>query len=331
MDPSRGTPPAAPQRSDHDSTPAVLAAFGANLGIAVAKFVGFLFTGAASLLAEAVHSVADTSNQGLLLLGARRARRRPNVEHPFGFGRERYFWAFVVAVVLFTGGGLFALVEGEEKLRRPHTLESPLWAVGILLVAIVLEGFSLRTAVRRSRSTRNGRGWWSFIRRSKEPELPVVVLEDSGALLGLGFALAGVTLAHLTGNPRWDALGSIAIGVLLVTIALLLAREMKSLLIGESAAPEVVEAIRDGLGSIEGVEQVLDLRTGHLSPDEVLVVARVVVDPGARSVEEVLAHAEAAIRSQAPSVCLVYLQPEGRTSQATSSGTAPSRGSGGTA
>ncbi len=302
--------PSAPEPHGQESTKAILAAFAANLGIAIAKFVGFVITGAASLLAEAVHSVADTSNQGLLLLGARRARRQPNAEHPFGFGRERYFWAFVVAVVLFTGGGLFALVEGEEKLRRPHTLESPQWAVGILVIAILLEGFSLRTAVRESRGSRAGRSWWAFIQRSKAPELPVVVLEDSGALIGLVFALAGVTLAHVTGNPRWDALGSIAIGLLLVTIALLLAREMKSLLIGESADPEVVASIREAISATEGVHQVLDLRTSHLSPEEVLVVARVVVRHDGLPVEEVLDRAEAEIRRRAPAVSLVYLEPD---------------------
>jgi cation diffusion facilitator family transporter len=216
---------------------AIVAAFLANAGIAVAKFVGFAFTGAASMLAEAVHSVADTSNQGLLLLGGRRARRPATEQHPFGFGRERYFWSFVVAVVLFTAGALFALFEGEEKLRHPHELESAGWAVGILVVAVVLESFSLRTAVRESAHVKGEQSWWGFVRHAKVPELPVVLLEDVGALCGLVFALTGVGLAEVTGNPRFDALGSLAIGLLLAVIAIILAMEMKSFLIGEAAPP----------------------------------------------------------------------------------------------
>ena len=228
------------------SRTAIIAAFFANLGIAVAKFVGFFFTGAASMLAEAVHSVADTSNQGLLLLGERKARRRPTPEHPFGFGTERYFWAFVVALVIFTLGSLFALFEGEEKLRNPHELESAGWAVAILLLAIVFESFSLRTAVRESRHVKGDESWWAFIRRAKVPELPVVLLEDTGALIGLTFALLGVGLAEITGNARFDAAGSIAIGVLLGVIAMILVVEMKSLLIGEAASPAVTDRHRAG-------------------------------------------------------------------------------------
>jgi cation diffusion facilitator family transporter len=216
---------------------AVITAFAANLGIAVAKFVAFLFTGAASMLAEAVHSVADTGNQGLLLLGSARANRAPTPEHPFGYARERYFWSFVVAVVLFTLGSLFACYEGLQKLGHPHLLTSPEWAIGVLFAAIFFEGFAFRTAARAANPLRRGSSWWAFIRHAKSPELPVILLEDFGALLGLFFALMGVTLSLLTGDPRFDALGSIAIGLLLGAIAILLAVEMKSLLIGESAAP----------------------------------------------------------------------------------------------
>lgn len=254
---------------------AIVAAFLANLGIAIAKLLGFLATGAASLAAEAVHSLADAGNQALLLLGSKRARHGPTAEHPFGFGAERYFWSFVVAMVLFTAGGLFALIEAEEKLRRPHELSSPGWAIAILVVAFALESLSLRTAMAQARAEKGAGTWRDFIRDSKRAEVPVVLLEDSGALVGLVCALAGVVLATVTGNPRFDALGSLAIGVLLVAIAVTLATEMKSLLIGESADGETVRAVRSAIESDPEVEALLDLRTLQLSPDEALVTARI--------------------------------------------------------
>ncbi|HEX6311294.1 MAG TPA: cation diffusion facilitator family transporter, partial [Acidimicrobiia bacterium] len=257
---------------------AIAAAFVANLGIAIAKFVGFVFTGAASMLAEAIHSVADTGNQGLLFLGGARARRAPTPEHPFGYGRERYFWAFVVSVVLFTVGGLFAIYEGAEKLRHPHELESPAWAFVILGVAIVLEAFSFRTAVREASHVRERQGWWEFVRRSKSPELPVVLLEDLGAMLGLLFALAGVTLSVVTDEPRYDAAGSLAIGTLLVVIAIVLAIEMRSLLIGESASHRVQAEIRTVIEGAREVHRIIHLRTLHLGPDELLVAAKLDLD-----------------------------------------------------
>jgi len=218
------------------SKKAVLAAMAANAGIAVAKFVGFLLTASASLLAEAVHSLADTGNQALLLLGGKRARKEATPQHPFGYGRERYFWAFAVALVLFSLGGMFALYEGIQKFRDPHEVESLAIAIGILVFAILLEGFSLRTAVAEARHVKPTTvGWWTFIRTTKQPELPVVLLEDVGAETGLVLALGGVLMAHFTGDPRWDAVGSIAIGVLLIVIAIFLIIEMKGLLIGEAA------------------------------------------------------------------------------------------------
>jgi cation diffusion facilitator family transporter len=294
------------------STRAIAAAFLANLGIALAKFVAFAFTGAASMLAEGVHSVADTGNQGLLFLGGRRARKPATQQHPFGFGRERYFWSFVVAVVLFTAGGLFALLEGVEKLRHPHELESWEWAVCTLAVAIVLEGFSLRTAVRESQTVKGDLRWSAFIRHAKVPELPVVLLEDTGALLGLTFALVGVGLAEVTGNPRFDALGSVAIGILLGLIAFVLAVEMKSLLIGEAAAPDVQRRICEALESTPGVGRVIHLRTEHLGPDDLLVVAKIAVD-GAQPASETAAlidRAEAAVRTQVPEARLMFLEPD---------------------
>lgn len=256
------------------SRKAILAAFLANLGIATAKFVGFAFTRSASLLAEAIHSVADTGNQALLFLGGRRGRRRPSPAHPFGYGRERYFWAFVVALVLFSFGALFALWEGIEKLRHPHELDSPAWAIGILAVAIVMEAFSLRTAVREARPERGDRSWWQFVRHSKSPELPVVLLEDLGALSGLVLALAGVGLASVTDEPRFDAMGSVSIGVLLAVIAVVLAAEMKSLLIGEAATRAHERAIREAMLAGPEVRHVIHLRTLHLGPEELLVAAK---------------------------------------------------------
>jgi cation diffusion facilitator family transporter len=291
---------------------AILAALAANFGIAIAKFVGFLITGAASLLAEAVHSVADTSNQALLLLGGHRARRSATEEHPFGYGRERFFWAFVVALVLFSMGGLFAIYEGIEKLRHPHEVESLVVAVVILLVAIALETFSLITAVREANHVRGGQSWWTFIRRSKNPELPVVLLEDTGAEIGLLLALVGVVMAHVTEEPRWDAAGSLGIGILLVVIALVLATEMKSLLIGESASPGDQEAIRHAIEDSPEVRRLIHMRTEHLGPDELLVAAKAEFDGGlsfadlARAVDDT----EARLRQAVPSARVVYIEPD---------------------
>jgi len=290
---------------------AIAAAFLANLGIAIAKFVGFAFTGAASLLAEALHSVADTGNQALLFLGGSRARRPATPQHPFGYGRERYFWAFVVSIVLFLLGGLFALFEGEEKLRHPHEIESPEWAFAILSLAIVLEAFSFRTAIREANRVRAGEGWWSFVRRSKSPELPVVLLEDLGALLGLVFALGGVTLATVTDEPRYDAAGSLAIGALLVVIAIVLAAEMRSLLIGESASPKMQAEIEQVIQGTREVKRIIHLRTMHLGPDELLVAAKVELDaPSIPEVAKAIDVIEARIRAVVPIARVVYLEPD---------------------
>lgn len=218
-------------------TKAIIAALAANLAIAVAKFVAAFFTGSSSMLAEGVHSVADSGNQALLLLGGKRAQRARTPQHPFGYGRERYFYAFVVAVVLFTIGAVFSLYEGWHKISAPEELKSPIWAFGVLIFAIIAESFSFRTAIIESNHVRGDQSWVQFIRRSKSPELPVIVLEDLGALLGLIFALFGVTMAVVTGDPVWDGIGTLMIGVLLAVIAVVLAIETKSLLIGEGAAP----------------------------------------------------------------------------------------------
>ena len=291
---------------------AVVAALLANAGIAVSKFAAFAFTGSSSMLAEAVHSVADTGNQGLLLLGGRRAEREPDAEHPFGYGMDRYFYAFVVALVLFSVGALFALYEGYEKLRHPHELDSPLVAIGVLLVAMALEAFSFRTAYRESAKVKPaGMSWPGFIRHSKNPELPVVLLEDTAALTGLAFALAGVGLTLAFDEPRWDGVGTLAIGILLGAVAFVLAVEMKSLLIGEAASPPDVEKIRAALADGE-ITRVIHLRTVHIGPDEVLVAAKVAFRPDAdmAAVAGGINAAEARVRAAVPLVSLMYLEPD---------------------
>src|SRR5918996_845786 len=245
-------------------TRAIVAALLANAGIAIAKFIGWLITGSSSMLAEAVHSVADTSNQGLLLLGGRTARRAATPEHPFGYGRDRYFYSFVVALLLFTLGSVFALYEGIHKLESHEPLTSPIVAVAILVVAIALESFSFRTAIHESRPLKGSGTWWQFIRQSKVPELPVVLLEDLGALVGLVLALLGVGLSVLTGNSLFDALGTIAIGILLGIIAIILIVEMKSLLIGEGAAEPVLDRIVAAVEEGGPVQRVIHIRTQYL-------------------------------------------------------------------
>ncbi|HEY3436779.1 MAG TPA: cation diffusion facilitator family transporter [Actinotalea sp.] len=295
---------------------AVLAALAANLGIAVTKFVAFLLTGSSSMLAESVHSVADSGNQGLLLLGGRRSRKGPTEAHNFGYGRERYLYSFIVAIVLFTVGGLFALYEAWHKWAEPEGIESWRWVpVVVLLAAIVMEGLSFRTALRESHEARGSQSLVSFIRTAKAPELPVVLLEDLGALIGLVLALAGVGLTLATGNGRWDAAGTASIGVLLVVIAVVLAIETRSLLIGEAATEQHADAIREALVG-PGVESVIHMRTEHIGPDEILVAAKIEV-AGARTAAEVAAAidlAEVRVRAAVPIATLIYLEPDLRRS-----------------
>ncbi|MBW4716244.1 cation diffusion facilitator family transporter [Saccharothrix obliqua] len=292
-------------------TKAIIAALVANAGIAVAKFVGFLVTGSSSMLAEAVHSVADTSNQGLLLLGQKTSRRKATLNHPFGFGRDRYFYSFVVALLLFSLGSVFALYEGIHKLEAHEPLSSPLVAVIILVIAIGLESYSFKTAIAESRLIKGDATWWQFIRQSKVPELPVVLLEDAGALFGLVLALLGVGLSTLTGDPVWDAVGTICIGALLGVIAIILIVEMKSLLIGEGAAPAELDAIVDELAAGK-VQRVIHIRTQYIGPDELLVAAKIALDPGlpAEEVAQAIDDAELRVRNRVPAARLIYLEPD---------------------
>ena len=293
-------------------TKAIIAALLANAGIAVAKFVGYLITGSSSMLAESVHSVADTSNQGLLLLGGKRARRAATSEHPFGYGRDRYFYSFVVALLLFSLGSVFAIYEGIHKLETHEPLTSPLVAVVILVVAIGLETFSFRTAVHESRPLKGNGTWWQFIRQSKSPELPVVLLEDLGALVGLVLALLGVGLSVLTGNSIFDALGTIAIGILLGIIAIILIVEMKSLLIGEGAAAPVLDRLVAAVEEGGPVQRVIHIRTQYLGPEELLVAAKIALDPGitAADVAREIDAAELRVRAAVPEARLIYLEPD---------------------
>ncbi|MBA3523536.1 MAG: cation diffusion facilitator family transporter [Geodermatophilaceae bacterium] len=302
--------------STEGGTKAIVAALLANTGIAIAKFIAFLITGASSMLAESVHSVADAGNQGLLLLGGKRSRREATREHPFGYGRERYIYAFIVSIVLFSLGGLFALYEGFHKIELAldgeGELVSPIVAVGVLVIAIVLESFSLRTAVKESNHVRGNASWVQFVRNAKAPELPVVLLEDIGALVGLVLALAGVGLAVLTGDPIWDGIGTMCIGVLLVIIAVILAVETKSLLLGEGATASDEAKIRAAIVAEPTVRGVIHMRTLYLGPDEMLVAAKleVAADESAGSVTAAINAAEERIRAAVPGARVIYLEPD---------------------
>jgi cation diffusion facilitator family transporter len=291
---------------------AIIAALAANLGIAASKYLAWAFTGSAAMLAEGVHSTADSGNQILLLIGGRRARRPASALHPFGYGPFRYLYAFLVALTIFLVGGLFALYEGWHKIRSPAELQDPLWAFGVLVAAIIMESFSLRTAVRESRAARNGQGWLRFVRRTRAPELAVVLMEDLGALLGLAFALVGVTLTTITNDGLWDGLATLAIGVLLVVVAVLLGVKTRSLLIGESATEDVITQIETSLLAEPGVQRVIHMRTLHLSPDELLIAAKIAVNGAdtAAAVARMIDGAEQRIRTAVDLECTIYLEPD---------------------
>ncbi|MFF7391030.1 cation diffusion facilitator family transporter [Streptomyces scabiei] len=293
-------------------TKAIVAALAANLAIAVAKFVAFLFSHSSSMLAESVHSLADSGNQALLLLGGKKAKREATAEHPFGYGRERYIYAFLVSIVLFSVGGMFALYEGYEKIKHPHEIEAWYWPVGVLVFAIIAETFSFRTAIKESNVLRGKKSWTEFVRHAKAPELPVVLLEDLGALVGLILALGGVGLALITGDGVWDGIGTLCIGVLLILIAIVLAAETKSLLLGESAGAENVEKIAKAVVDGDTVTRVIHMRTLHLGPEELLVAAKIAVqhDDTATEVANAINAAEARIREAVPIARVIYLEPD---------------------
>ncbi|GAA4155634.1 cation diffusion facilitator family transporter [Leifsonia shinshuensis] len=298
--------------SAEGGTRAIVAAFAANLGIALTKFIAWAFSGSSSMLAEGVHSVADSGNQLLLLLGGRQAKKKADKEHPFGYGRERYVYAFVVSIILFSVGGVFSLYEGVEKLTHPHPLENWWLPLLVLAVAIGLESFSLRTAVHESNPLRKGMSWPQFIRRAKAPELPVVLLEDVAALTGLVFALIGVGLTIITGNGVWDGVGTVLIGLLLVAVAIVLGIETKSLLVGEGASDADVEAIQRAILAGDEVERIIHMRTLYLGPDELLVGAKLAV-AGEQTMLEVSAAIdtiERRIRDAVPVARVIYIEPD---------------------
>ncbi len=292
-------------------TRTIVTALIANFTISVAKFFGFVITSSSAMLAEAVHSLADTSNQALLLLGKKRSKKLPSAQRPFGFGRERFFWAFVVSLVLFSLGSMYAVYEGIEKIRHPHEIESLWWALAILLFAMVMEAYAFQTAVKESRFYKGDHSWKSFIRRSRIPELPVVLLEDFGALMGLVFAFVCVLIADITGNAVWDGIGTLSIGILLGLIAIILAIETKSLLIGEGALPEQVVRIENAITSSPEVLSLIDMRTEYLGPETLLVAAKIEFS-GETSPSDISGDVdtiENRIREIEPLAKIIYLEP----------------------
>lgn len=293
-------------------TRAIVAAFAANLGIAITKFIAWAFSGSSSMLAEGVHSLADSGNQLLLLLGGRQAKKQADKEHPFGYGRERYVYAFVVSIILFSVGGVFSLYEGVEKLTHPHPLENWWLPLLVLVIAIGLESFSLRTAVHESRPHKKNLSWPQFIRRAKAPELPVVLLEDVAALTGLVFALLGVGLTVITGNGAFDAIGTLLIGLLLITVAVILGIETKSLLVGEGATDEDVAAIEQAILDGDEAERIIHMKTLYLGPDELLVGVKVAIYGEHRlaDVAAAIDSIERRIRAAVPAARVIYIEPD---------------------
>lgn len=291
---------------------AIVAALAANLGIAVTKLIAWGVSGSSSMLAEGVHSIADSGNQLLLLLGGHKAKRKADVEHPFGYGRERYVYAFVVSIILFSIGGVFSIYEGIQKIQEPHSLTAPWLPIAVLLVAMALESFSLRTAVKESNPLRNGQNWVKFVRHAKAPELPVVLLEDVAALIGLVLAFLGVGLTVITGDSLWDAVGTLAIGVLLVAVAVILGIETKSLLVGEGASEEDVAAISAAILDGPETKRIIHMKTLYLGPDELLVAAKLGFHAASRfsDVAGAINSVEARIRAAVPIARTIYLEPD---------------------
>ncbi|MFI8597588.1 cation diffusion facilitator family transporter [Rothia koreensis] len=298
--------------ADKGGNTAIFAALGANLGIAVLKFGAYLLTKSSSMLAESIHSLADTGNQILLLIGGKASKKKADKEHPFGHGQNRYIYAFLVSIVMFSLGGLFSLYEGWEKWHEPHAIESWAWVpIAVLVGSILLEGRSLLVASKEARTKRGRKSWFGFLRAAKSPELPVVMLEDSAAVTGLCLALVGVVMTVITGDGRWDAAGSGAIGVLLVVVAIFLAIEIKSLLVGESAGPEKERIIKEAVTSEDGIE-LIHLKTMHMGPEEILVAAKIAVGGSVDTLGlvDAINDAEARIRSELPEARLIYIEPD---------------------
>lgn len=294
------------------STRAVITAFAANLGIAATKFVAWVFSGSSSMLAEAVHSLADSGNQALLLWGAKAAKRNADEEHPFGYGRERYLWAFMVAIVLFSVGGLFSINEAIHKLQHPEPLTVPWLPILVLVIAITFESYALSVAVKESNKIRGTEDWVSFVRHAKSPELPVILLEDTAALLGLVFAFLGVGLTIITGNPIFDAIGTLCIGLLLVVVAVVLGAEMKSLLVGEGANKKDLVKIREAINAHDDVDALIHMKTLYLGPEELLVAVKLAFGKKDRleQVADAINDVERRIREAVPVARVIYIEPD---------------------
>ncbi len=313
--------------SAEGGTRTIIAAMSANIGIAIVKFIAALLSGSASMLAEAIHSLADSVNQVLLLVGRGRARKAADAEHPFGYGRARYVFAFIVAIVIFSVGGVFSLYEGIEKVQEPHPLDPAWWwlPLVVLVVSIGLESFSLSTAIKEARPHKGADSWFGYIRHAKSPEVPVVMLEDMAALVGLVLALLGVGLTAITGNGLFDGIGTLAIGVLLVAVALILGFEMGSLLVGEGANPADLEAIRAAIEAHPSVERIIHLKTLYIGPDELMVGAKLAF-PARRTLGEVapeIDSIEAAVRAAVPAARIIYFEPDVYRPDAASTGFDP--------
>ncbi len=294
---------------------AILAALAANLGIAITKFIAWLLTRSSSMLAEAIHSLADSSNQFMMLLGSKRSGRKADDLHPFGYGRTRYVTAFLVSIVLFSVGGLFALYEAYHKFAHPEAITEWKWVpIAVLVVSIAMEGRSFMVALHEANRVRGTMSLMKYVRSSRSPEIPVILTEDFAALIGLFFALAGVSLTLATGDGRWDAVGSGTIGVLLVIVAFFLAYEVGSMLIGESATPQVQEKIRQALSEAreDGVQEILSLRTLHTAPETVLIACRFAIDSEATGAEiaSAINRTEERIRAAVDLECLIFLEPD---------------------
>ena len=298
--------------STEGGTKAVIAALLANSGIAVSKFVAFVITGSTSMLSEAIHSVADALNQVLLLIGGKRSKRVADEKYQFGYGRVRYVYGFMVAIVLFMVGGIYSLYEGWHKWNHPEPVENHWIAIGVLTIAILLESLSFRTAILETNKVRGKRSFAKFVRDARQPELPVILLEDFGALLGLVFAMVGVSFAVITGDGRWDGMGAMAIGTLLIIIAIILIREMSAMLVGEGALPEEYDAVKAALESAPLVERVIHLRTLHVGPDALLVGAKIAITrcDTAQDIAQGIDEAERLLRLAVPSAQYVFLEPD---------------------
>ena len=298
--------------STEGSMRAIIAALIANIGIATTKFIAAAVSGSASMFAEGIHSVADSGNQLLLIVGGKRARREATSSHPFGYGRSRYIYAFMVSIVLFSVGGMFSILEGIQKLHEPHELTNAWLPLTVLGISIVLESLSLRTALREAKHVRGKASLPQFIRHAKSPELPVVMLEDMAALAGLVLAFGGVGLTVLTHDGMWDALGTLAIGGLLILVAIILGIETSSLLVGEGASADDTARIREALGSSRGVKSVIHMKTLYLGPEELMLAAKIEVaaDSTGKEIAEIIDEAEVNVRKVVPVTRVIYLEPD---------------------